>query len=206
MNTAKHSPIRVKISGGFLLLLSVIWFFDRDNLLFALLPCVLFHELGHLAAMSLFDVRPTAICADATGLTIHSFGELSLKSSLVIAFFGPFFGLSFALLCAQLGTAFKSQFLFIYTGIGLILNLFNLLPLMPLDGGRIAKKLLCLWLGEARGRTASATLSFSGSFIIAALGFALVSRGHGAALLIAGFWLVLLQINTACKTGAFGIK
>jgi Zn-dependent protease len=58
-----------------------------------------------------------------------------------LALAGPFVGSLGAALCWGLAVAYHSDFLLALAYIGFFLNLFNLLPVVPLDGGRVVAAL-----------------------------------------------------------------
>ena len=70
------------------------------------------------------------------------------QTEAYIALGGPVIGTAGALLAYVLGVAFESTTLLVTAYIGFLLNLFNLLPIHPLDGGRIAAAVTrWLWAG-----------------------------------------------------------
>jgi stage IV sporulation protein FB len=176
----------VSVSGGAVLLLAALWFFTGPDTFFALLTAAFFHEAGHICALRLSGCRVRMIRADAAGAELTADGGLGRRQELFALAAGPILGLVFALAAARLGTAFHSAFLLRSAGISAVLSAFNLLPALPLDGGRIAA---ALW-DNAR---ACAALSFLSALVILCLGLVLLAKGMGAGLFIAGIWLMLGQ-------------
>ena len=60
----------------------------------------------------------------------------SVKDEAEIGIAGPIAGTAGALACTRLGTLYGGHLWPLLGTIGLFLNLFNLLPVVPLDGGR----------------------------------------------------------------------
>ncbi len=130
--------IKVLFAAGSLAAYS--WLFSLEFAI-ALILCLVFHEYGHIRAMKYFGMKTKGI------YLIPFIGGLALSESkintrwqdVVIAIMGPFFGLMLSI---------ASLFIYWITDIELfagiatfnaLLNLFNLLPVLPLDGGHILK-------------------------------------------------------------------
>lgn len=99
------------------------------------------HEMGHWVMMRLKGVPASApIFIPFLGAVISMRSmPRSVKDEAEIGIAGPIAGTAAALACVGLGSLYPGQHLWPLLGaIGLFLNLFNLLPVSPLDGGRIA--------------------------------------------------------------------
>ena len=102
---------------------------------------ILIHELGHGYAM-----RRAGVDA-GWPVFIPFFGAMIAMKGLPrsrsveadIAFGGPLAGTAASLLCAGAGLLFSSKLLLALSSTGFFLNLFNLAPMSPLDGGRVAQ-------------------------------------------------------------------
>ena len=106
----------------------------------------LLHELTHILVAFRLGV-PTA------GIGIHPFGVSAklkdpiIKSpvkEIVIALAGPFFNLALTLLLHIICKKYPFAWLWYSKNTSLALGLFNLLPCLPLDGGRILRATLTL--------------------------------------------------------------
>lgn len=201
--TAKYNMIdkpsfRFELGGGFVLLIALIWFFDESGLIAALFPVIIIHELGHLLMMLFLGARPTKLSASLSGLSLDYSGYLSELQEMLTALSGPASGLVFAFICGWLGNSFGSEYLLMCSGLGFVINIFNCLPALPLDGGRFAKYLLQgIWDEEK----ALGILRFSGiavSFSLLIFGLYFIAIGVGCSLFLAGVWLSVLQ-NKSCK-------
>lgn len=97
------------------------------------------HEMGHyLAARQRgLDVgAPTFIPFVGAWIQLNDLPH-DVETEAYVAFAGPVVGSGAALACYALGRAESSHLLLALAYAGFMLNLFNLLPLSPLDGGRI---------------------------------------------------------------------
>lgn len=107
----------------------------------ALAGVLLIHELGHYVAMRAFKYKDLSIFfvplvgAFASG----SKDSISQKQNIIILLAGPIPGVIIGMVLYFMGLQNESQFLIRVSNIFIFLNLFNLLPIMPLDGGKVIK-------------------------------------------------------------------
>ncbi len=194
------APIfRIEFGSGFILLFALIWFFDENGFLEALLPAMLMHELGHIVFLHFFGARPTKLTAALSGLKIDYSGIMTDAQEMLVALAGPAFGLLFSFLCAKLGRVFDNEYLLMCAGLGFIINIFNFLPSEPLDGGRVLGFFLRALLDEERAWAIVRGAGLITATLLVASGLYLISRGLGPALFLAGVWLFILQQKKSCK-------
>jgi Zn-dependent protease len=133
--------------GGKLLLssfsfLASVWFYAlfwgwKFALVFTLLIFV--HEMGHAVTMRFFGVPaslPYFIPGFGALITMKGRPSSALEEAYV-ALAGPFVGTLGALACYSVAQATGSSFWMAAAYTGFFLNLFNLAPVLPLDGGRV---------------------------------------------------------------------
>jgi len=197
--SVKRPAFRIELGSGFILLIALIFFFDDDGLLAALLPAVLMHEMGHVLAMLFFGARPLRLSATLSGLYIDYSGTISEKQELTTALAGPAAGLLFSFLCAGLGRRWGNDYLTLVAGLGMVLNIFNLLPALPLDGGRALGFALRFLFGEKKANSLLRGISLITVLTVTLFGLYFTARGFGIALFAAGLWLFMAQVNKACK-------
>jgi Zn-dependent protease len=143
---------------------------------------VLFHEMGHAWAADRLGYRTRAIAIDLFfGSAEVEMDHCPPSDSIRIVAMGPLvnllmFGISMMLLGAFPGTTFLASL----AAVNLILFLFNILPIFPLDGGRMTKDFLMMKMRDRLAAkkaagwisliTTSALLVFAvagGNFILA---------------------------------------
>jgi Zn-dependent protease len=96
------------------------------------------HEMGHVVALRRHGIKASApMFVPFMGAVIwaRSLGDDALTEARV-GLAGPYFGAAAAAAVAIIGLATNSGLLEALGYIGFLLNLFNLLPVVPLDGGR----------------------------------------------------------------------
>lgn len=184
--------IRIEVQPAALLLLALAFFFDTDGLLSALVPAVCVHELGHLLALKACGRRFLRLRISLTGLELDYAPRLEGLQSILCAAAGPLAGGVYALAACAVGRPF-----WLVSGAGsFLLTAFNLLPILPLDGGRVLSALLP---GQAGRR-----LSLAAAVLLLSGGVWIFLSFRSPALLLAGAWLTLC--NTSCFFRASGIE
>lgn len=106
---------------------------------------VALHELGHVLAMRLFGYKNVRMLFIPLfgGLATGEPRELDATKNALVALAGPLFGLFTAAVAAGLAFAFAPvPWLVQFAWVALVLNGFNLLPFVPLDGGQVANETL----------------------------------------------------------------
>jgi Zn-dependent protease len=96
------------------------------------------HEMGHVIALRREGIKasaPTFIPFLGAIITARSLGDNALAEARV-GLAGPILGSLGAACVAVAGALLDSNFLLALAYIGFFINLFNLLPVVPLDGGR----------------------------------------------------------------------
>lgn len=151
-------------------------------LLSALLLAAILHELGHYWVLRRLHAQVTAIRITALGAEMQVAGRLSYGGELLAAAAGPAVNLILALLLGYGGRLWSPLYLF--AGAQLVLGVFNLLPVLPLDGGSLLWN-LAAWLTEP----------YTADRVAGVVGFgvaALLTLAAGAALMLGGSPFLLL--------------
>ena len=190
-----REPPHVEMSPGFLLTLGVLFWLDEGTGLLpcGLLACIL-HELGHVGAAAVFGgtIKGISLTAIGAELRINYEEPLTYEQDSFVSLAGPAVNLLFGVLALGLGWHIAAV-------LTLAIGTFNLLPVLPLDGGRVVYALLARRLDpDWAGRLMTA---FSGCLVGVLAGVGVVSAVHYAnvTLLITALWLltgVLRQENT----------
>jgi Zn-dependent protease len=97
------------------------------------------HELGHYVTFRLFGT-PASLPLFIPGLGAFVSSPMSDNPgrNAVAAIMGPVFGIAAAAACWAWGITTDAPFWIAAAYTGFLLNLFNLIPAYPLDGGRVA--------------------------------------------------------------------
>ncbi len=176
--------LALTVSPGFLLLAASVYFVGGPGALAAFGAAALIHELGHLTAMFLTGATVRGIRVSACGPVIDYSGVTTRRQEMGILAAGPLAAIFFAVLCFITDVPFLC-----YTGaIALLAAMFNLLPVLPMDGGRLALYALETTMSE---RSAQLILRIMGTLCsLGVLATGIYIRSIAAAA--AGIWMGML--------------
>lgn len=105
-----------------------------------LVAIIFLHEMGHVIALRWrgFETRgPVFIPFLGAAIFVPTFTNRTDES--VVAIGGPLIGFAGVAACFAGWRATSSEILILLAWLGAVLNLFNLIPLSPLDGGRVTQ-------------------------------------------------------------------
>ena len=128
---------RFDITAGAALLYPLLYFFDESGWFAALLPGMILHELGHWIAVKASGGKVTALRLDIAGLCMNLVGVSRRERLAFCAAAGPAAGLLWTAAASHIPSSWAQK----SAAAALLVNLFNLLPAFPLDGGRILEGL-----------------------------------------------------------------
>jgi stage IV sporulation protein FB len=170
-----------------------------ENILFvvALFACVVAHEFGHALTARRYGIKTP----DVTLLPIGGMARLERMpekplQEITVALAGPAVNIVIYLVLALIfGVETRLEalaaienpaqsFLGRLAAVNLFLALFNLLPAFPMDGGRVFRAVLALFMDRVQATRIAAT---AGQFLAFALGFLGLTSGNPVLLLIAIF-------------------
>jgi stage IV sporulation protein FB len=139
----KH--VKFTISPLFLLFGAFLFYFNFGSLFAAYVLTIILHELGHAYVAKKLGYQLNSIKLMPYGTELSVKTQINnFKDDLLISLAGPFVNLVLIILTLALWWLFPT--IYIYTELFFIANLisllFNLLPVFPLDGGRVVLNLL----------------------------------------------------------------
>lgn len=108
------------------------------------------HELSHLLAAKLIGLRVAYIAFHPFGVNLKLKNKIIFKltDEILLYLAGPLCNILLALLSVALYAYFKNPYLQFFYAVNITLFLANMLPVVPLDGGIILKKLLMYRVGS----------------------------------------------------------
>lgn len=132
--------IKVLLAAGSLAAYS--WLFSIQFAI-ALIFCLVWHEYGHIKAMKYFGMKTKGIylIPFVGGLAVSDDKLNTRWQNVVISIMGPFFGLVLSIACLIGYWITDIEILAGLAVFSAFLNLFNLLPILPLDGGHVLKSI-----------------------------------------------------------------
>jgi Zn-dependent protease/CBS domain-containing protein len=156
---------------------------DGVVFIIALFVCVVLHEFGHIVAARRYGIRTP----DVTLLPIGGVASLERmpekpSQEIVVALAGPAVNVVIALvLILVLGAKFdlsqmaqleqaQSTLLGRIAAANVVLCVFNLIPAFPMDGGRVLRAVLAIFMGYTRATRVAASIGQGLAIVFAFLG------------------------------------
>ena len=195
----KRRRFSFEVRPGAVVLLSGLYFLLPLRWCVRLALTVTVHELGHVAALILCGAEVCGLRMEGCGLVLRCTPQEGALRTVTAALAGPAAGAGLFCILRGLGYIACAE-------LSLLFSCVNLLPVLPLDGGRALYAALAALAGE---RAAERTLDVLGLVLPVALmvlGLALFARGFGLALGVFGAWLALLQPGMTCQGAQHDVK
>ena len=169
------------------------------------------HELGHLLAGIILGMKPAKLELKPYGISISfkinpsdynkkiAKGNLLELKKAIVACAGPVTNLIIIIITLNLRLNIFTSLLIIYSNILLII--FNLIPMCPLDGGRIVKSLIYLFLGKKKAEKYTNNISFIFLIIVTFMGSVATFYFENMAifLIIICLWLIYIKEDITYK-------
>lgn len=188
-------------------LFSIIFWFTKQIELYAILMIFAFiHELGHLICGLILGFKPNSIKINPFGFQItfdthiedynyriKKGNELCVKK-IIIALAGPVINVLTAILCLMIpNDSIIQKEIIIYAN--LLLAIFNIIPIYPLDGGRIIKEIINIIKGRKEAYELTSKISKVTIIILTIIVSITILYVHNIALLIILMYLWYLVIK-----------
>lgn len=184
----------------------IIFYFTKQIEIYAMIMFfALIHELGHLLAGLLLGMKPEKIELMPFGVSI-SFkikveeynkkikkGNLLEIKKILVAIAGPLTNFIIILITNSLKIDIFKGLMIIYTNF--LIMIFNLLPIYPLDGGRVLKGILHINFGIRKSELYTNIISKVMVAIITAISSIMILRVHNIAILLIDMYLWYLVIK-----------
>ena len=186
----------------------ILFYFTKQIKIYSMIMIFAFiHELGHLIAGLLLKMKPEKLEIMPFGITI-SFkintkdynkriknGNLLEIKKIMVALAGALTNLIIIIIAMNLNLDIINGLIIIYTNT--LLMVFNLLPIFPLDGGRIVKGILYIIFGKRKSEEYTNDISIISTIIITAISSILILYIKNIALflIILYLWYLVIKEN-----------
>jgi Zn-dependent protease len=180
--------IKVALASGSMLAYSYLFTWEFAVIL---LGAIVFHEYGHITGMKKCAIKTKGIylIPFLGGAAVPSERFSTRTQEVYVSLMGPWYGLVLLLPFLFYGVVFESNLAIGLASFMALLNLFNLVPINPLDGGRVIKSI-------------AFSLSSNFGILILALGIA----GAGYLVYIFEIWVLLFVIVIGALELFFEVK
>lgn len=162
--------MRFRIDLKIFLFLLLFYFTKQIETYVMIIVFAMIHELGHLIAGLAMGMRPEKMELKSSGVSISfkltpkDYNQKIIKGNLLevkkifVALAGPLTNLLIIFIAINVEIDLFSNLMIIYAN--LLLILFNLLPIYPLDGGRILEGILHIFFGKRNSEKYTNIFSF----------------------------------------------
>ena len=187
-------------------LFAILFYFTRQIEVYAMIMLfAIIHEFGHLLAGLLLGMKPEKMEIMPYGVSI-SFkvmpkdynkkircGNLLELKKILVALAGPITNVIIILVVWQMKLNVFGAFMILYSN--LLLLLFNLLPIYPLDGGRIIKGILLLFFGRMKADRYINIISFVSLMLITFIASIVIYQVENIAifLIVLALWGIFIK-------------
>ena len=181
---------KVEIDFLFLIVIPILVISGYAKEYFVAYISMLLHELGHTFAAVLLKNSIHLLKISPFGLKVEIQGKSIKTQRLIIFLCGPLINILLFIISVIIARTFpyhKSIFTLI-AYLNICLAVFNLLPVMPMDGGKIAFELASARIGSYKAHKYICYVSYVLSVFFIIIGFVLVSYN------MANFCLMLIGI------------
>lgn len=157
----------------------------------------LIHELGHMTSGMILKLKPKSLSFMPFGISItfeaYGYRKLVEIKKIIVAIAGPLTNLIICIITAFLHIDVRTKELIQYSNI--LIALFNLIPLYPLDGGRILKGIIKLKFEEMKSDEIVNRISNILIIILTAISSIIVLYLKNIAILFVIMYLWAIVIN-----------
>lgn len=199
--------IKLKLNNWFLIVLLLFILAGLSSKITLLFSAVLWHELAHAIAAHIagLKVREIELLPFGGVAKIDCLNEAGTRSEMFISFAGPAASLALAACCylaIQMTITWQEVLLFYYY-VNLVLAVFNLLPALPLDGGRALRAYLSSHYGYKKATAVTIKISklVSAGLLFGAFLYYLYLNEINLTFIVSGIFIYVASRKEAIITG-----
>lgn len=137
--------MKIEINLKIILLLVLLAILNKIDIYILFIIFILCHELAHMIMGMLLGFKPKALRVNPLGVSIEFYNydennKINRWKRIFTYLSGPMINFIFSIIFCFIEMEFTLKTTIIYTNI--LIGLFNLIPILPLDGGKILKEIL----------------------------------------------------------------
>ena len=186
--------MRIKINIQIFAIIIILILTKQIEIYAWLMLFALIHEIAHMITGIVLKLRPRMLKIEPFGIGIIFEGfKNTEKNKILIALAGPMTNVLIAVLFSFIKT--RAQTLIINSNI--LLAIFKLIPIYPLDGGRILKAIIAINSKTGKEDDISNKISNILMIVLTAISsiLILIYKNIGLLLIIAYLWIIVIKEN-----------
>lgn len=140
--------MKIEINLKIILILVLFLLINKIDVYAIFLIFIIIHEIVHALVGILLGFKPKVFKLNPLGVLIefYSYNNASYIKKILIFLAGPISNILLSSIFYFIDIEFELKTKLIYTN--LLIGIFNLIPIIPLDGGRIFKEILTNFIGN----------------------------------------------------------
>lgn len=196
MRKSLKCPVRIVPSPASCIIFAAALLLLSGKILLSWLFAVVIHECSHILVIRILRKRIIRIHVGMTGMKIYT-EPLSHTQELLCAAAGP---------AGSLLLLFVMKWMPLAALFGTVQGLYNLLPLYPMDGGRILRILCEDSFGMLIGEKVSEVMEWTVIILILLAAIYIAIMWRYGILAVMGMIPLALKIKSSCKQGREGVQ
>ena len=187
--------MQIKLNLQIFLFIIIFIFTHQIKIYSCIMIFAFIHELGHIVIGLLLKLKPKYLQLMPVGISItfedYGYKNLIETKKILIAIAGPITNILLSLFFIII----KANDLFIYSN--LLIAIFNLIPIYPLDGGRILKSVFRLKYSKEKSDKLSNNVSNIIVILLTAISSIIVLylKNISILLVIVYLWIITIREN-----------
>ncbi len=155
------------------------------------------HEISHLVVVKLMHIKTGEFklhCLGAT-LEIKDYNNLPLKEQIIICLAGPVFNILMSIIFFILSYFLKDDLLLMIVEVNLVLAIFNIMPIYPLDGFKLLEALFSLKLSYVNANKVCNSISYTVNISLIIISMFFLAHKN-----ISGVFIIIICFFSIFKT------
>lgn len=186
--------MRIKINIQIFAIVAILILTNQIEIYAWLMLFALIHEVAHMCVGMILNLKPKTLEIQPFGIGVifESFENSNMKK-IIIALAGPIINIIFAIVFSYINVGNKD----LIVNANLLLAIFNLMPIYPLDGGRILKVIIKM---SKKTSEADEIVNRISNILIIMLTMAasvliLIYKNIGLFIIIMYIWIIVIKEN-----------